>query len=208
MKQALGRFPYWLQLPVLLFCALSIYLFLAFSAAAAGSKFSADSRENLLLDFAVAIAPWSPDVLVDKAEYLRAYAVTQPPAVREEVMSDVLNLMESAIRYRPLWPYYHLGALDAEYLSNQGEDVIQSRLDTLMTLAPNERGIDRNLIELSLLVWPMMRTDQRQWVGQRVLSASKPTRKYAQTLIEQLVPERPSLCGQLPWSLVKSACRN
>ena len=196
----------WLWIPAAALCALALYLSLVFVASALGGHLASGKKSNALLDFSVMAAPWSPDVLVTKAEHLRAYAIAQDLEYRKVTMDEVVTLMERAISLRPYWPYYQLGALDAEYLAGKEPAVIQQRLDVIMSLVPNERGLDRNLIELSLLAWRKLRTDQKRWVAQRISTSTHATQRQAQLLLGRLIADDRIYCAELPWSLVRSHC--
>ena len=59
----------------------------------------------------------------------------------------------TAIKYRPLWPYYQVSALDVEVLLDKPASVIQKRISTIIKLAPNERGLYRDMLQLALIAW-------------------------------------------------------
>jgi hypothetical protein len=197
---------------------LAAYFFLVFSFASFGATRSAERPENFWLDTAVKIAPWSADALIARGEYLRAYAVTlefnaetdaenlEIAKTRAGILKDALAMFDQAIAARPFWPYYQLGAFDVEYLLQSSNAVIQQRIDTILTLAPNERGLDRSLIEISLLAWHQLRPDQKRLIGQRLRTAKHQTRKEMARLIESLLADNRAYCDELPWPIVGKMC--
>jgi hypothetical protein len=214
MSAAIGRFWWLFLLPAFL----AAYFFLVFSFASFGATRSAERPENFWLDTAVKIAPWSADALIARGEYLRAYAVTlefnaetdaenlKIAKTRAGILQDALAMFDQAIEARPFWPYYQLGALDVEYLLQSSNAVIQQRIDTILTLAPNERGLDRSLIEISLLAWHQLRPDQKRLIGQRLRTAKHQTRKEMARLIESLLADSRAYCDELPWPIVGKMC--
>lgn len=169
------------------------------------------SVSNTYFESALSIAPWHTSAKVKYATWLRTYAVSglvsEQNLNQEVILERVLGLYTSAMQDRPMWPYYHLGAFDAEYLLNKPESVIQERFDSITALAPNERGLDRNLIELSLYSWSKLRADQKAWIVQRLKSTQHRIRKDMLALIGDLKAYNPDLCVQMPWNLVRRACR-
>jgi hypothetical protein len=163
---------------------------------------------NEYYEVALNFAPWHSQAKADYASYLRNYALQN---AKGEAQSKALNkglaLVESAMQLRPLWPYYHLSALDIEYLLGSSSQTIQSRFDKIVQLAPNERGLDRNFLKLSMFVWNDLRSDQKAWVGSRLITMSKWTRPDVLETLSELKVHNPRLCTQLPWKLVKRACQ-
>lgn len=173
-----------------------------------GKASDPDSKANIYFETALTLAPWHSDAAASYGSHLRAYAVALPAGQeRRDTLEQVLSLYEQAMKGRPLWPYYHLGAFDAEYLLNKPAAVIQERFDAVTALAPNERGLDRNLIELSLYSWNKLRDDQKVWVAQRLKTTQHRIRKDMLALIGDLKSYNRDLCIQLPWNLVRRACR-
>ena len=193
---------------VFLVMALSLAYFFAVSVlVAVGKDQSPSTAENDFLETVSIIAPWHAEALIAYAEHKRSFAITVEGADRSAALLDALVLTERAIERRPLWPYYHLGALDAEYLLHKPAAVIQVRLDTIARLAPNERGLDYNLIELSLLSWHDLRPDQQRWIAARIKSARFDTRKELSGFIEKMVDSDPTFCSTLPWTTVRKFCK-
>jgi len=199
---AFGR--YWW---VFLFMAFVLaYFFVVSFLVVAGKAQRVDGPVSGLFEAVVTIAPWHAEGLIAYAEYKRSYATSGEANNSNAVLQDSLRLIEEAIQVRPLWPYYHLGALDAEYLLGRPDEVIQARLDTIINLAPNERGLDFNLIELSLLSWHNLRSDQQRWIAARIQTARRDTRKELSGFIEQMIKTDPAFCSTLPWQTVRKFC--
>lgn len=196
---------WWLILLPALFAA---YLALVSLLTELGKASDTDSGTSPYFESALTLAPWHSDAAASYASYLRAYAVTLPlDAEREALLERVLALYERAMEGRPLWPYYHLGAFDAEYLLNRSAESIQARFDRVTSLAPNERGLDRNLLELSLYSWNKLRSDQKQWVVLRLQKTQGTIRRDMLDIIKELKAYNLNLCTEMPWKLVKRACQ-
>lgn len=194
---------------VLIPAAFAFYLVVVSLLTEIGKASDTDSNTNIFFESALTLAPWHSDAAASYATNLRAYAVSIPSGEeRQATMERVLALYEQAMQGRPLWPYYHLGAFDAEYLLGSPADVIQTRFNRIITLAPNERGLDRNLLELSLYSWDKLKTDQQQWVINRLQKTQHAIRRDMLTVIRDLKPYQPGLCIQMPWTLVKRVCRD
>lgn len=208
----IGRYWWLFLLPAIL----AIYFFIVFAFVSIGVKTSdallnaeqGETRQaqNFWLDTAVQLAPWSADAHIARGEHLRAYAITLEYDQRSPILKDALSMFDVAISARPFWPYYQLGALDVEYLLQSPDLVIQHRIDTIFQIAPNERGLDRNLIEVSLLAWQQLRPDQKRSIGQRLRTSDHKTRKQMVALIESLLPSNRTYCDELPWPVIRKIC--
>jgi len=194
-----------------LFCIpalFAFYLSLVSLLVELGIASEPDSPTNTYFETALTLAPWNSYAAASYGSHLRAYAVTLPVGQeRRDILEQVLSLYEQAMKGRPLWPYYQLGAFDAEYLLGRPAAVIQSRFDIVTELAPNERGLDRNLLELSLYNWQYLRKDQKQWVAHRLQKTQGSIRRDMLSTISELKSYHPELCIQLPWKLVRRACQ-
>ena len=184
-----------------------VYFSLVFALVSYGNSSDELSEHNNALDLATTIAPWSADASIGYAAYLRRYAVTLTLDDRVEIMSRINGLIESAMKARPDWPYYHLAKYDAEVLEGQDDLVLQERFDTIRQLAPNERGLDYSLIATSFYAWNSLRIDQQQWIARTLFYMRGDSRGELLKHVALLRQSTPSLCTQLPWTLVKSACR-
>lgn len=200
----IARYWWLLFIPALF----AFYLALVSLLVEVGKASESDSATNPYFEAALTLAPWHSTAAVSYGSHLRAYAVTLPlGAEREALLERVLALYERAMEGRPLWPYYHLGAFDAEYLLNRSAESIQARFDRVTLLAPNERGLDRNLLELSLYSWNKLRSDQKQWVALRLQKTQGTIRRDMLDIIKEFKAYNLNLCTEMPWTLVKSACR-
>ena len=200
----IARYWWLLFIPALF----AFYLALVSLLVEVGKASESDSATNPYFEAALTLAPWHSTAAVSYGSHLRAYAVSLPVGEeRQALLEQVLALYEQAMEGRPLWPYYHLGAFDAEYLLDRPAEVIQSRFDRVTALAPNERGLDRNLIELSLYSWSKLRSDQKKWVVERLQKTQGAIRRDMLNTISELKTHNPRLCTQLPWNLVKRACQ-
>ena len=187
---------------------LAVYFFLSFLLVAMGKAVEVSNRDNFFYDAAVIISPWNADALAGYAEYKRNYAVSVEGEERQIALEEAVAYFERAIKQRPYWPYYVVGALDAEYIIGAPDDVIQQRFDDVVQLAPNERGLDHHFTQLAILTWLKLREDQKAWAGKRLLSVKSPARQAAVDVIKILPDfQRGPLCAQLPWSLAKEACQ-
>jgi hypothetical protein len=192
---------------LLLPCCFSLYITAVSLLIEVAKVVEPDQPSNVYFESAIDLAPWHSHASAEYATWLRTYAVTLSGADNEAAMEHVLALYEAAMKGRPLWPYYHLGAYDAEYLLGKPASVIQSRFDRIVSLAPNERGLEGTLLELALFTWGKLRSDQKDWVISRVQTTRGAIRKRVITVVAELRHRDPSLCAQLPWVLVKRACR-
>lgn len=210
ISAAIGRFWWLFLFPAFL----AAYFFMVFAFVSFGVKTSERSgkdeqaltADNVWLDTAVRLAPWSAEAHIARGEHLRTYAVTLEYDERGPILQDALSMFEVAIFARPFWPYYQLGALDVEYLLQRPDLVIQNRIDSIVEIAPNERGLDRNLIEVSLLAWQQLRPDQKRLIGQKLLTSNHSTRKLMVALIESLLPNNRVYCDELPWPVIRKIC--
>ena len=185
----------------------SLYLFVSFLLVSMGKAVAVGDRDNIFYGAAVEISPWNADALAGYAEYKRNYAVTVEGEERQASLREALTYFERAIEQRPYWPYYVVGALDAEYILGLPDQDIQKRFDAVVSLAPNERGLDHHFTQLAILTWLKLRDDQKAWAGKRLLSVKSPARQAAIDVIKILPDsERGPLCAELPWSLAKDAC--
>ncbi len=173
---------------------------------ALGSSVAVSTSNNAWLLAADAISRNNPEVDAAIARYERQRALISAGDFREVHLQESLARWENAQQLRPLWPYYQLGAFDAEILLDASAEVIQQRMNTLMTLAPNERGMDRSLLELALFGWQKLTPEQQVWSLERLDSARYETRKAVfQTAAR--IGVKPVLCSRMSWKKVRTFCR-
>ncbi|MEK9766676.1 MAG: hypothetical protein VW274_09385 [Thalassolituus sp.] len=182
-----GRY-WWLFLLPAVFGA---YLFSLYALIGIGKQVEPVEAANSYFDVAVSIAPWNADAHVAYAGYLRAYALTRETAEEyTDSLNRVLSSYESAIETRPYWPYYQLGALDAEYLLDSDPQVIQQRYDTIISLTPNERGLDRDLLTIGVLAWHRLRPEQKRGLNERLITTSGHVRSERGARTAVITPAR------------------
>jgi len=184
-----------------------LYFSLSFLFVGIGRALPATSPDNPVLDTIIALAPFNLKAREAKASWLREYAMTLEPEQRIEPMKEVIELLEPGTRWRPKWPYYHLALLEAEYIIGSPAEVLQARYDILLTLAPNERGLDSYMIEVALRSWPKLRADQKKRIAANLKRSKSYILNPLLEVVEQEVPRYPELCAELPWPIVENYCK-
>lgn len=163
--------------------------------------------DNVWLHIAKALSFSNPDVFALEARALRSSAVVNWDSqdIAQLYLEQSLSAWQQAISLRPQWPYYQLAALDVEVLMNVDAVVIQQRFQQIITLAPNERGMDKALLELALFNWPKLLPQQQEWVVARLaIVPSHTLRKLYDSA--KAVGREQLLCTFLPWNKVKQLC--
>ncbi|MCT7360088.1 hypothetical protein [Thalassolituus pacificus] len=173
---------------------------------ALGSSAAVSTGNNVWLSAADAISRNNPEVHVAIARYERQRAIITADGFRDIHLQESLARWQKAQQLRPLWPYYQLGAFDAEILLDAPAEVIQQRMNTLMTLAPNERGMDRSLLELALFGWQKLTPEQQVWSLERLDSTRYETRKAVLQTAAR-IGVKPVLCSRMSWKKVRTFCR-
>ncbi|MBL4798155.1 MAG: hypothetical protein JKY50_12120 [Oleispira sp.] len=207
----------WLQRPILLLLRLVLLLLavltvqiILVSASIGLAKSSGDlNTDNAWLQVAKTLSYSNPDVAELEARALRSSAANHwgSQEVAQAYLERSLLSWQQAISLRPQWPYYRLAAFDIEVLMSADDAVIQRRFDEIVTLAPNERGMDRVLLELALFSWPQLLQPQKNWVIARLAIVPRYTLK-ALYLSAKTVGREQLLCTFLPWGQVKHLCLN
>lgn len=168
-----------------------LYLGVVASLVTAGKLSEITLDDNRLLSLALSLDPTHAEANAAQAIYLRQRALLadNPEPVADLTRSLFYRL--EATKGRPFWPYYQLGALDSEYLLQAPEYVLEERINWLIETTPNERGMDRQLLELALLAWPKLSSLHQRWMIDRFQSANHSDRVYirdAARRYETLVP--------------------
>ncbi len=176
-------------LPVFYF----IYLGTVSSLVAMGSGSEISLEDNKFLNYALTLNPSHSEGNAAQALYLRNRALLPDNENDVKDLTRSYYYWQEAIKGRPLWPYYQLGALDTEYLLEAPDYVIQERLDWLIKTTPNERGVDRQLLSVTMLAWPKLSSEQQQWLVARFASAKQSDQKYISELAESYSEFVPSL---------------
>lgn len=135
------------------------------------------------LHVAEAISFSDPDVAYARAEYYRS--------IDPEIS---LQAWVKAASLRPLWPYYQLGALDAEVRLGADDDAIQQRLQKVLDLAPYERGLDAGIFELGLLRWEALSMAQKLIIAKKLNDTNRKTLVFALQVAQQ-VQKKDLICG-------------
>ena len=163
--------------------------------------------DNTWLQIAKVLSFSNPDVFALEAQALRSSAAANWDSqnIAQPYLEQSLAAWQQAISLRPQWPYYQLAALDVEVLMNADTDAIQQRFQQIITLAPNERGMDKALLELALFSWPKLLQSQKDWVITRLKIVPRGTLEMLYRSAKTVGREQ-LLCTLLPWSKVKSLC--
>ncbi len=158
-------------------------------------------------DAADSISFNNPDVAEAQAQKYRALAIEEgvDAESKQKYLSTSLDYWQQAISARPLWPYYHLGALDAEVLLRD-KTAIQKRIKHIIKLAPNERGLDENFLILSFIAWGWVEASEKEWLLARLGSVKRSTLKHVYSYAKQSGNHR-DICLHLPWKKVRSLCK-
>lgn len=153
------------------------------------------------------------DVYEAQALKFRQQAVTakQSSIIDSNALETSSNYWQQAIELRPLWPYYHLGALDIDVLRvnmlKKDKAVINQRIKTIIELAPNERGLDKSLLILAFISWDGLEQGNKDWLLARLsivrYSILKEVFNYAKQAQNQ-----GDICAYLAWKKVKKLCSN
>ena len=201
----LGRYLWVLLIAPIVFC---LYISILFSHIRAGEQFENSSVKLLLLDSANSISFWGfPDLYVANAEYNMIMSALSLNQEDRKIYLDISkkNWME-AHSFRPSWPYYMVGAFNADINMGVSDKALQDRFDSIVKIAPNERGIDRPMFELGFAVWRRLRRDQQDWLISRV--ASSAITKTIIFAIENAEKNgiKPLICAKLPWPIAKKHC--
>ena len=158
-------------------------------------------------DAADSISFNNPDVAEAQAQKYRALAIEEgvDAESKQKYLSTSLDYWQQAISARPLWPYYHLGALDAEVLLKD-KSAVQKRIKHIIKLAPNERGLDNNFLILSFIVWDWVKADEKKWLLARLSVVKRSTLKQVFSYAKQSGNQR-DICLHLPWKKVRALCK-
>lgn len=148
-----------------------------------------------------------PDVAEAQAQKYRALAIEEgiDADSKQQALNTSLDYWQQAISARPMWPYYHLGSLDAEVLL-QNKTAVQKRIKHMIALAPNERGLDKGFLILSFIVWDWVEADEKKWLLTRLNSVKRSTLKQVYFYAKQSGNHR-DICTRLPWKKVRALCK-
>ncbi len=200
---------------------LSLHIFVVAILIEAGKATEVKAAEtkaesNPWLDAAEFISWNNPDIYEAQASYYRALALAgreegtrlnlkddSPEKLQLQTSLDYWQLAQQA---SPLWPYYQTGALDIELLLNRPANVIQKRISEILALAPNERGLDKTLLELAFTGWKKISDEQKDFMLDRLQHRNrnllKPVFKVAKA-----AGNHNAICINLPWKKVRKLCK-
>ena len=199
-----------------LLAILSLHIFVVAVLIEAGKAAEVKAENNVWLDTAEIISWRNPDIYEAQASYYRTLALTGRKVGSRLNLSDespekkhlerALSYWQLAQQASPLWPYYKTGALDIELLLNRPAKVIQYRISEILTLAPNERGLDKALLQLSFTGWQKLSDEQKAFMLERLQHRNqkllKPIFKVAKA-----AGNHHAICINLPWKKVRKLCK-
>lgn len=171
-----------------------------------------EREDNLWLGSAEAISWKNPDIYEAQARYYRRQAFLVSAGIdkgdidQAKSLEVSLDYWRKAINASPAWPYYLLGALDIEVLLDMPATAIQSRLDLIIGLAPNERGIDKHLLKIAFVAWRKLSDNQKEFLLERLDNRN---RFILQTVfkVAKAAGTHHSICINLPWKKVRKLCQ-
>jgi hypothetical protein len=198
-----------LVLLLLILCLFATQVFLV-SASLYFSKQQSVSIEqptNAWLDVAELISVSNPEVFHARANFLRQKALLPEFSdQRDSFLQQALVLWGRAAEIRPLWPYYWLSELNTMVLLDVDAVDFQAKVDQIIQLAPNERGLDKQLLEMAFYDWDKLTPKQQQWMLDRLAIVPRGTFQYIFSVAKKL-NKQPMICTRLPFQKVKRICR-
>jgi hypothetical protein len=168
---------------------------------------SIEQPENYWLDFAEVLSISNPDVLSARAGFLRqksllvAFKDQKPGLLREALMN-----LSQASELRPFWPYYPLAELNLLVLLDANVVEVQQKVEQIITLAPNERGLDKHFLELGLHSWAKLTATQQKWMIARLDIVPRDTLSYVYSVAKS-INQAPVICTRLPYNKIKKLCK-
>lgn len=199
-----------------LLAIMSLHIFVVALLLEAGKAEEVKVESNIWLDSAEFISWNNPDIYEAQASYYRALALSgrkvgsrlnlsdaSPEKLQLQTSLDYWGLAQQA---SPLWPYYQTGALDIELLLNRPASVIQKRIAEVLTLAPNERGLDKALLKLSFSGWKKLSDEQKAFMLERLQYRN---RKLLNSIfrVAKAAGNHHAICVSLPWNRVRKLCK-
>jgi hypothetical protein len=198
-----------LALFVMLFflAALQVVMVSASLYFASAKVVSLEQPDNYWLDFAEVLSISNPDVLSARAVFLRqkslliAFKQQKPELLREALMN-----LAQASELRPLWPYYPLAELNLLVLLDADIAEVQQKVEQIITLAPNERGLDKHFLELGFHSWVKLTAEQQKWMIARLSIVPRRTLNYVYSIAKRL-NQASVICTRLPYKKIKKLCK-
>lgn len=168
---------------------------------------SYEHPENSWLDFAELLSNSNPDVFYARAGFLRQKALLADfKDQRAALLRETLRHYSLAADVRPLWPYYKLSQLNTLVLMDASAITIQQKVAQIIQLAPNERGLDRQFLELAFYSWVKLSVQQQQWMLTRLSIVPRGTLHYVYSVAKNL-NQAPIICTNLPSAKIQRLCK-
>ena len=193
---------------LLLLATVVVYVATVAAIHTVGLQQSVSRDDNRWLSAAALLSFQHPDVQASLGGYQRRQAMlwTDNAAQQQQLLTQSLQHWQAAVDARPLWPYHHLGALDVEILLNKPAADIQQRIDQMIIHTPNERGLDKSLLELAAFGWPKLTTAQQGWMLARLNKLRSPELRYV-LAAAQRAQRKAIFCAYLPLKKSRRFCR-
>jgi hypothetical protein len=185
----------------------AMHVFVVAVLLAAGKAGEVQDRTNPWLDAAQVISWENPELYAAQAAFYRKRALLHGwGPTRATHLTTSLSYWQQAQAASPLWPYYQLGALDVEVMLSSSESVIQNRISNLLTLAPNERGLDKYLLQLAFITWPNLNESQQNYMLKRLQESRFNVLKFVYNKAKE-AGNHQAICVNLPWKQVRKLCK-
>jgi hypothetical protein len=193
---------------VLFFAALQVAAVSASLYFASTKIASIEQSENYWLDFAEVLSTSNPDVLSARAAFLRQKSLLI--AFRKQkvrLLRDALMNLSQASKIRPLWPYYPLAELNLLVLLDADVVEVQQKVEQIINLAPNERGLDKHFLELGFHSWVKLTAEQQKWMIARLSIVPRRTLSSVYSVAKSLNKDS-VICIHLPYNKIKKLCKS
>jgi hypothetical protein len=194
---------------LLVLCFLAAQVFLVSVSLYFSKQQSASIEQptNAWLDIAELISVSNPQVLHTRANFLRQKALLPEFSdQRDSFLQQALALWGRAAVIRPLWPYYWISELNTMVLLDVDAVDFQAKVEQIIQLAPNERGLDEQLLELAFYDWDKLTPNQKQWILDRLAIVPNRTFYYVFSVAKELNKQF-VICTRLPYQQVKRICQ-
>jgi hypothetical protein len=168
---------------------------------------SFEQPDNAWLDLAEVLSIANPDVFLARASFLRQKAtLLEFKLQQDDFLKEALENLARAAEIRPLWPYYSLAELNILVLQDAAAERVQEKVAHIIKLAPNERGLDKHLLELAFHSWDKLSSEQQQWMLTRLAIVPSGTLKYVYSVAKSL-NHKTVICTNLPYRKIKNLCK-
>jgi len=196
-----------LSIALIILAIAAAHVFVVALLLEAGKASDVQNRDNPWLNTAQAISWNNPDVYAAQATFYRERALLDEfDSFHIEYLNTSLNYWQQAQAASPLWPYYQLGALDIEVMLRSPADVIQRRITSLLELAPNERGLDKILLQLAFIAWPKLNKNQQAYMLKRLKNSRFGVFEFVFRKAKE-AGNHLAICINLPWKKVRRLCK-